>query len=270
MAAVCFSENRSIPLAKARAIAAPFTFTGADLKRGPWEGTLRSRLKERCRSRDALMSTMRLRRTQACRRLNPCARMLVSARATAAYARDGVRLTPQPSTRPPCHAPVHDLIMLHMLTSVRSPRASGSREVAASGHTSSRSWAAGDWAGWFGSRGDWMQLVLLCGCVCVARTRRAISTSLPRVQHAMAEVGVCVAPEPHGLGEGSPNACAMVVACTVVGPVAVGCSWARYAVIYTVADHFISLFRLTGAATRLHMIISLAKPKIGQLFISRG
>ena len=143
-----------------------------------------------------------------------------------------VRLTPQPSTRPPCHAPVHDLIMLHMLTSVRSPRASGSREVAASGHTSSRSWAAGDWAGWFGSRGDWMQLVLLCGCVCVARTRRAISTSLPRVQHAMAEVGVCVAPEPHGLGEGSPNACAMVVACTVVGPVAVGCSWARYTVIY--------------------------------------
>ena len=139
---------------------------------------------------------------------------------------------PLASTRPPWHAPVHVLIMLHMLSSVRSPRAGGSREVAASGHTSSRSWAAGDWAGWFGARGDWMQLVLLCGCVCVARTRRAISTSIMRVQHAMAEVGVCVAPEPHGLGEGSPNACAMVVACTVVGPVAVGCSWARYTVIY--------------------------------------
>ena len=68
---------------------------------------------------------------------------------------------------------------------------------------------------------------------CVSRERlRPISTSLVRVQHAHAEVGVCVAPEPHGLGEGSPNACAMVVACTVVGPVAVGCSWARYTVIY--------------------------------------
>ena len=27
------------------------------------------------------------------------------------------------------------------------------------------------------------------------------------VQRAQAEVGVCVAPEPHGLGEGSSNAC---------------------------------------------------------------
>ncbi len=48
-----------------------------------------------------------------------------------------------------------------------------------------------------------------------------------RVQRALAEVGVCVAPEPHGLGEGTSNACVMAVPCTVVGPVAVGCSWAR-------------------------------------------
>ena len=143
-----------------------------------------------------------------------------------------VRWSPESSTRAPCHAPVHDLIMLHMSTLVRSPRAGRSREVAAAGHRSSRAWASDDWAGWFESRGDWLQLVSRCGRVCVARTRRAISTSLLRVQHAMAEVGVCVAPEPHGLGEGSPNACAMVVACTVVGPVAVGCSWARYTVIY--------------------------------------
>ena len=57
--------------------------------------------------------------------------------------------------------------------------------------------------------------------------RHAISTSLLRAQHAMAEVGVCVAPEPHGLGEGGSNVRVMAVGCTVVGPVAVGCSWAR-------------------------------------------
>ena len=49
-----------------------------------------------------------------------------------------------------------------------------------------------------------------------------------KTRYAMAEVGVCVALEPHGLGEGGPNACVMVVACTVVGTVAVGCSWARF------------------------------------------
>ena len=81
-----------------------------------------------------------------------------------------VRLTPQPSTRPPCHAPVHALIMLHIPTSVRSPHAGGSREVAAAGHRSSRAWASDDWAGWFESRGDWLQLVSRCGRVCVART----------------------------------------------------------------------------------------------------
>ena len=68
---------------------------------------------------------------------------------------------------------------------------------------------------------------------CVSRERVARSRPLCCVYSTrMAEVGVCVAPEPHGLGEGRPNACAMVVACTVVGPVAVGCSWARYTVIY--------------------------------------
>ena len=48
-----------------------------------------------------------------------------------------------------------------------------------------------------------------------------MSTSLMRVQHALAEVAVCVALEPHGLDEGSSNVCLMVVACTVVGAVAV-------------------------------------------------
>ena len=61
------------------------------------------------------------------------------------------------------------------------------------------------------------------------------------VQRAQAEVGVCVAPEPHGLGEGSSNACIMVAACTVVGPVAVGCSWAGSSVVLG-SLYFLSLF----------------------------
>ena len=73
---------------------------------------------------------------------------------------------------------------------------------------------------------------------------------LVHVQHAHAEVGVCVAPEPHGLGEGSSNACVTVVACTVVGPVAVGCSWARCTVILR-SRKILSLYCPTGAATRL-------------------
>ncbi len=62
-AAVSFSEKMSLPRAKARAIAVPFTSTGADLKPGPQTGILRSRMKERCRSLDALKSTARLRHT---------------------------------------------------------------------------------------------------------------------------------------------------------------------------------------------------------------
>ena len=53
-----------------------------------------------------------------------------------------------------------------------------------------------------------------------------MSTSLVRVLHVLAEVDVCVAPEPHGLGEGSSNVCLMAVTCPVIGPVAIGCSWA--------------------------------------------
>jgi len=61
-------------------------------------------------------------------------------------------------------------------------------------------------------------------------------------QHALAEVDVCVAPEPHGLGEGSSNVRVMVVACTVVGTVAVGCSWARSTALLR-SQKFLSLFR---------------------------
>ena len=49
-----------------------------------------------------------------------------------------------------------------------------------------------------------------------------------RVQHALVEVDVCVAPEPLGLHEGSSRVCRMVVACPVVGTVAAGCAWARF------------------------------------------
>ena len=44
-------------------MAVPFTSTGADPERGVCEGTLHSRLKERCQSLDALKSTASLRRT---------------------------------------------------------------------------------------------------------------------------------------------------------------------------------------------------------------
>ena len=82
-------------------------------------------------------------------------------------------------------------------------------------HISSEGAGRDYWAAWFGSSSNWWQLVSRCGGVCVARTRRPIPTSLVHVQHALAEVAVCVALEPHGLGEGGSksNACVMVVAC---------------------------------------------------------
>ena len=53
-----------------------------------------------------------------------------------------------------------------------------------------------------------------------------------RMEHMLVEVDVCVALEPHRLGLGGSNVSVMVVACPVAGSVAVGCSWARYTVIY--------------------------------------
>ena len=69
------------------------------------------------------------------------------------------------------------------------------------------------------------------------------------VQHAQAEVDVCVAREPHGLDEGSSNESAMVTVCTVVGTVAVGCSRAGSTVVLG-SLYFLSLFGPSGAATR--------------------
>ena len=60
---VCFFEKSSKRASKARGIAAPSTFTGVDYQPGLPTGILRSRLKERCRSRNALKSTACLRRT---------------------------------------------------------------------------------------------------------------------------------------------------------------------------------------------------------------
>ena len=68
------------------------------------------------------------------------------------------------------------------------------------------------------------------------------------VQHAQAEVDVCVAREPHGLDEGSSNESAMVTVCTVVGTVAVGCSRAGSTVVLG-SLYFLSLFGPSGAAT---------------------
>ena len=72
-----------------------------------------------------------------------------------------------------------------------------------------------------------------------------------RVQHALVEVDVCVAPEPLGLHEGSSRVCRMVVACPVVGTVAAGCAWARFTAfpVSLQSDQFFSVFRRIGAAT---------------------
>ena len=99
----------------------------------------------------------------------------------------------------------------------------------------------------------WFTFQLVAACFVMRRLVRRENASpdldlSAYVQRAQAEVGVCVAPEPHGLGEGSSNACIMAVACTVVGPVAVGCSWAGSSVVLG-SLYFLSLFRPFGAAT---------------------
>ena len=65
-----------------------------------------------------------------------------------------------------------------------------------------------------------------------------------RVQHALVEVDVCVAPKPLGLHEGSSRVCRMVVACPVVGTVAAGCAWARFTAfpVSLQSDHRFSFY----------------------------
>ena len=105
------------------------------------------------------------------------------------------------------------------------------------------------WAAWFGSRSNWLQFVSRCGDVCVAKSPRPMSTSTGVCLTAVVEVDVCVASEPHGLDERGSNESATVMVCTVVGPVAVGCSWARFPAILW-SRKILSLFRLlSGAAT---------------------
>ena len=52
------------------------------------------------------------------------------------------------------------------------------------------------------------------------------------------------------VGKGGSNVRVVAVGCTVVGPVAVWCSWARSTATLR-SQKFLSLFRLSGAATRL-------------------
>ena len=86
-----------------------------------------------------------------------------------------------------------------------------------------------------------------------------------RVQHALVEVDVCVAPEPHGLHEGSSRVCRMVVACPVVGTVAAGCAWARFTAfpVSLQSDQFFSVFRPSLAATRRARPDCTALPVVG-------
>ena len=57
-----------------------------------------------------------------------------------------------------------------------------------------------------------------------------MSTSTGVCLTAVVEVDVCVASEPHGLDERSPNESEMVMVCTVAGQVAAGCSRAGFTV----------------------------------------
>ena len=85
------------------------------------------------------------------------------------------------------------------------------------------------WAYFVGGRGlrllgcvVWVTVQLAATCLVMWRLVRLENASSDVdladacVQHALAEVAVCVALEPHGLDEGSSNVCLMVVACTVV------------------------------------------------------
>ena len=67
-----------------------------------------------------------------------------------------------------------------------------------------------------------------------------------RVQHALVEVDVCVAPEPLGLHEGSSRVCRMVAACPAVGTVAARRAWARFTAfpVSLQSEKFLSLFGL--------------------------
>ena len=67
--------------------------------------------------------------------------------------------------------------MGHLHGSVALMCVARSGDVASSGRLSSMAWAFEQWAAWFASGLDWVQLVSRCGFVCGARTPRAIATS---------------------------------------------------------------------------------------------
>ena len=67
--------------------------------------------------------------------------------------------------------------MGHLHGSVALMCVARSGDVASSGRLSSMAWAFEQWAAWFASVLDWVQLVSRCGFVCGARTPRAIATS---------------------------------------------------------------------------------------------
>ena len=108
----------------------------------------------------------------------------------------------------------------------------------------------------------WFTVQLAATCLVMRRLVRRENASSDldlagACQHALAEVDVCVAPEPHGLGEGGSNVRVMVVTCTVVGLVAVGCSWARFTQrLYSQAKFFRFLDHL--ALQRIHYRVAAA------------
>ena len=134
----------------------------------------------------------------------------------------------QTSTRPPWHAPVHDLIMLHMLSSVRSTRGSQEQRQAAAGHMSSRHGRQSNGLRTLGHEAVDCNLSR-DAAACASRERlRPISTSHSVWKHTLVEVDVCVAPEPLRLVEGSSNASGRVVASPAVAAGAAGCSGAGF------------------------------------------
>ena len=145
-------------------MAVPSTFTGAAYQPALQTGILQCRLKERCRSRNALKSTARLRRTP-----------LLTTRSEACE-HDWVRAATLPvvplSVFGVClespHVQAHDRgCCAHDLMLATVSIDGGCRWQAAA-HNSSVAWSADYLAAWFGPRSKWLQLP-----ICFVMRRRS-------------------------------------------------------------------------------------------------
>ena len=142
--------------------------------------------------------------------------------------------------------------MLSKLSSVSSPRAGIGREMAAAGHISSRAWAAEQWAAWFGSRINCQQLVSRGGGVCVARSPRAPTSVMHSFCEASERSLFASTRKPWGFQFGFLALLAVELS-VLVSPLARDCILVRFLRIFR-PFQFLSLFRLTSAATHLQRV----------------